>query len=302
MNEEHTPEEIEKENSVSLVSKYKIKEKYNNELNNSPQHHNQDLQDNISVKTSEHDPVGDDPLGNITINSQRNENLKSPNAKSADYKNKSQNDMSTIQVEHKPILPHNSVNIDVDQNDKTCCKKFLETLSNNKHKLVCGGPFDCIRYYTIFPNREENLESNFVCMYPMTSSIAAVILTGNIAQSAFGIPLITFVFGCSIIACILYYITYKCIGKKILYVNIPFSLIMILLWLNASADQIVESIVFLSDHHNVNMVLLAATLIAIGNSLQDYFANSGMSGLGYGIMAVSGTMGGQLFNFLIGFG
>ena len=50
------------------------------------------------------------------------------------------------------------------------------------------------------------------------------------------------------------------------------------------------------------MVLLAATLIAIGNSLQDYYANSGMSALGYGIMAVSGTIAGPLFNFLIGFG
>ena len=50
------------------------------------------------------------------------------------------------------------------------------------------------------------------------------------------------------------------------------------------------------------MVLLSATLIAIGNSLQDYFANSSMSALGYGVMAVTGTIAGQLFNFLIGFG
>lgn len=77
---------------------------------------------------------------------------------------------------------------------------------------------------------------------------------------------------------------------------------MILLWLNASANQIVEIIMFISDHYNVNMVLLSATLIAVGNSLQDYFANASMSRLGYGVMAVTGTVAGQLFNFLIGFG
>jgi Ca2+/Na+ antiporter len=36
--------------------------------------------------------------------------------------------------------------------------------------------------------------------------------------------------------------------------------------------------------------------------LQDYFANASMSRLGYGVMAVTGTVAGQLFNFLIGFG
>ena len=47
----------------------------------------------------------------------------------------------------------------------------------------------------------------------------------------------------------------------------------------------------------------ACTLVCIihssKNCTKQNFANSGMSSLGYGIMAVSGTMAGQLFNFLI---
>lgn len=50
------------------------------------------------------------------------------------------------------------------------------------------------------------------------------------------------------------------------------------------------------------MVILGATVLAFGNSLQDYFSNPNMSKKGFGIMAVSGTIAGQLFNLLIGFG
>ena len=138
--------------------------------------------------------------------------------------------MAKIQVENSPILSNSSPNKIQDNVDKDCFKTLLEVLSNNKKQIVCAGPFDCIRFYTIFPNREENMESKFLCLYPMTASIAAVFLTGNISNSAYGIPLITLVSGGSIIACILYYITYKILGQKILYINIPLSLIMILLW------------------------------------------------------------------------
>jgi Ca2+/Na+ antiporter len=53
---------------------------------------------------------------------------------------------------------------------------------------------------------------------------------------------------------------------------------------------------------NINQVLLGATVLAVGNTLADYFANSSLSALGYGVMACTGSLAGQLFNFLIGFG
>lgn len=49
-------------------------------------------------------------------------------------------------------------------------------------------------------------------------------------------------------------------------------------------------------------MLLGATLLAIGNSLGDLFNNSSLSSQGFAVMACTGTISGQLFNLLIGFG
>lgn len=53
---------------------------------------------------------------------------------------------------------------------------------------------------------------------------------------------------------------------------------------------------------NINQVLLGATVLAVGNTLADFFANSSLAAMGYGVMACTGSMAGQVFNFLIGFG
>ena len=53
---------------------------------------------------------------------------------------------------------------------------------------------------------------------------------------------------------------------------------------------------------NINQVLLGATVLAVGNTLADFFANSSLAAMGYGVMACTGSLAGQLFNFLIGFG
>jgi sodium/potassium/calcium exchanger 6 len=52
----------------------------------------------------------------------------------------------------------------------------------------------------------------------------------------------------------------------------------------------------------VNSVLLGATLLAVGNSLGDLFNNSSLASQGFAVMACTGTISGQLFNLLIGFG
>lgn len=47
---------------------------------------------------------------------------------------------------------------------------------------------------------------------------------------------------------------------------------------------------------------MGATVLAVGNTLADFFANSSLAAMGYGVMACTGSLSGQLFNFLIGFG
>ena len=52
---------------------------------------------------------------------------------------------------------------------------------------------------------------------------------------------------------------------------------------------------------DANGIYLGLTILAMGNTAGDYFANSSMAKAGLGMMAVAGTYGGQLFNFLVGF-
>lgn len=52
----------------------------------------------------------------------------------------------------------------------------------------------------------------------------------------------------------------------------------------------------------MNTVILGASLLAVGNSLGDLYNNSSLSKIGLAVMACTGTISGQLFNLLIGFG
>lgn len=75
---------------------------------------------------------------------------------------------------------------------------------------------------------------------------------------------------------------------------------MCILWLQAPADQVVESLVFAAEHFQWNMVLLAVTVLSIGNSLSDYYTDTSLAAAGYGVMAVTGAIAAQFFNFSVG--
>ena len=90
--------------------------------------------------------------------------------------------------------------------------------------------------------------------------------------------------------------------EKLLWVFLPLSLVMCILWLNAPADQVVENLTFVAEHFQWNMVLLACTVLAMGNSLSDYYTDAGMAAIGYGVMAVTGAVSAQFFNFTVGWG
>ena len=77
---------------------------------------------------------------------------------------------------------------------------------------------------------------------------------------------------------------------------------MCILWLNAPADQVVQNLTFMAQHFQWNMVLLASTVLAMGNSLSDYYTDAGMAAIGYGVMAVTGAVSSQFFNFTLGWG
>lgn len=83
------------------------------------------------------------------------------------------------------------------------------------------------------------------------------------------------------------------------WILVPFALVASILWLKTAATVIVDLIEFISTIYGINKVLLGATVLGIGNTLADFFANSSLSLLGYGVMACTGSIAGQLFNLLI---
>ena len=103
--------------------------------------------------------------------------------------------------------------------------------------------------------------------YPLTCLGASVFLCNYYLQMVGWCPLIVIVVLCGVpFVPLCWWIQNKWPGK-ILWGYIPLSFIMCILWLNAPADQVVESLTFVAEHMQWNMVLLAVTVIAIGNSL-----------------------------------
>jgi sodium/potassium/calcium exchanger 6 len=88
-------------------------------------------------------------------------------------------------------------------------------------------------------------------------------------------------------------------SRQFEWILVPVALVVCILWLKTAAGFIVDIINYLSTVYGINKVLLGATFLGIGNALADLFANASLSALGYGVMACTGSVAGQLFNLLM---
>jgi len=97
-------------------------------------------------------------------------------------------------------------------------------------------PLNALRKYSIFPNMEEQLNTKFLPFYPLTGTIAFYVLTGQymdffyFSDNTIKIPKVIVASLCSMPVCfIILYLQIKKV-KQILYVFIPLSLVMCVLW------------------------------------------------------------------------
>ena len=81
-----------------------------------------------------------------------------------------------------------------------------------------------------------------------------------------------------------------------------FAIITSVLWIKLAADIFQDLILMIKLWSGLPGAFLGLTLVAWGNSTNDFFVDYALAKQGYGKMAVAGVYGGQLFNFLIGFG
>ena len=105
-----------------------------------------------------------------------------------------------------------------------------------------------------------------------------------------------------ILSFIIYFFTskYKMPNYPILFSI--FTLIMSIIWIWFSANILIELLIAISKLINIPDSFLAMTLLTYGNSLPDLMLNLSLVKLGYGEMALSGSIAGPLFNLLIGLG
>ena len=73
-------------------------------------------------------------------------------------------------------------------------------------------------------------------------------------------------------------------------------------WLDFLCNIMVDMLTFIQILTGLSDLFMGLTILGIGNSMVDLFVDCELSTQGLEILALSGLIGGQMFNFLIGFG
>lgn len=100
----------------------------------------------------------------------------------------------------------------------------------------------------------------------------------------------------------LYYYTSKYEMPNCPIIICIFTLIMSLIWIWFTANILISLLMAISNMMNINESFLGMTVLTYGNSISDLMLNLSLVKLGYGEMALSGSIAGPLFNLLIGLG
>jgi len=104
------------------------------------------------------------------------------------------------------------------------------------------------------------------------------------------------------ISLFLYYYTSKYEVPPFPMVICAFTLLISLVWIWFVANILIALLMTISTLMNINEAFLGMTILTYGNSISDLILNLSLVRLGYGEMALSGSIAGPLFNLLIGLG
>jgi len=80
------------------------------------------------------------------------------------------------------------------------------------------------------------------------------------------------------------------------------TLLISIFWLNLVSTLVVDFLMFIQVVTGLSLYLLSITILAWGNSLEDYFVNYSIARKGYGRTSLGGVYGSQIFAISIGFG
>ena len=165
-------------------------------------------------------------------------------------------------------------------------------------------PFNIARDWTIPLIDEQNFSLLRLVLYPLLGGIVALWETRLVQKHYKDIAFwTTYLYG-SIASGILLWLIgrvprYIPILKKVLLL---FAVFMGAIWLNMVADLLMDLLTLFKVASGLPANFIGLTVLAWGNSLNDFFVDVALAKNGRGVMAVSGIMAGQFFNLQIGFG
>lgn len=177
-----------------------------------------------------------------------------------------------------------------------------ETSQSEKILSILMFPLKLLPTLTI-PNldEEDGPKTDLLALSPLSASLMIALFTKEFELSAKvgGINVYLLAGGIGLLASGVTLYLKRQGSKTYEWVLVPFALVASIMWLKFSAGTVVDMIEYSSKLFGLNKVLLGATVLGIGNSLADFFANSSLSASGYSVMACTGSIAGQLFNLLM---
>lgn len=106
------------------------------------------------------------------------------------------------------------------------------------------------------------------------------------------------------VSVVFYYMTYRTALPRCHWVQLIVAFVISLLWLWAVINILVDMITVcqLLAPIDIPKAFLTLTIVAVGNSLDDFVVDCSLAKNGFGEMAVSGSIGGPCFGLLLGYG
>ncbi|KAL4455001.1 hypothetical protein ABPG74_006383 [Tetrahymena malaccensis] len=167
-------------------------------------------------------------------------------------------------------------------------------------------PVDFIRDVTIPPGDDDqwNKWRAFICCY--TTPITFLFITGNIKMKVGdvdGFYLAYLLLGIGfILSIIVWKYSHENKAPPFMFFFSLLAFIISVAYISTIAQILIDFIQFFQVLSGINQTFLGLTLLAYGNSSGDFFTNTQLSKMGYGVMAMTGCFAGQGFNLYIGFG
>jgi Na+/melibiose symporter-like transporter len=145
---------------------------------------------------------------------------------------------------------------------------------------------------TIAPVEDAKLELWYIPIFPVTAPLFAVTIMKQHTISFAGVNIYFWVIGIGAIISVAIYLLQKMKKFWFAWFYVVLSLATSIMWLFVAASVVVDMISFSSVILGINNVLLGATFLAVGNTLADFFSNSSLAAMGFGVMALTGSIAG----------